>query len=136
MKALMKVAPASGLEIVDIQMPRIEHPDDVLFKVEYCAICVGEVKVYDWNDWAANDPTLQLPTVLGHEASGTVVEVGPGVTSVRPGDRIVNDPLIHCGRCRQCRAGFTTCARNARSTASGAEHSPSSRSCPRLWSGL
>jgi 2-desacetyl-2-hydroxyethyl bacteriochlorophyllide A dehydrogenase len=107
MKALMKVAPGPGLEIVEVPTPRIERPDDVLFKVEYCAICVGETKVYDWNRWAANDPTLQLPTVLGHEASGTVVDVGPGVKAVRPGDRIVNDPLIHCGRCRQCRAGFT-----------------------------
>ncbi len=103
----MKVAPEPGLQVVDIPMPRIERPDDVLFRVEYCAICVGETKVYDWNEWAANDPTLQLPTVLGHEASGTVVEVGRGVKAVRPGDRIVNDPLIHCGRCRQCRAGFT-----------------------------
>jgi threonine dehydrogenase-like Zn-dependent dehydrogenase len=107
MKALMKVTPEPGLRIMDIPMPRIERPDDVLFKVEYCAICVGETKVYDWNQWAANDQTLQFPTVLGHEASGTVVEVGPGVTAVRPGDRIVNGPLIHCGRCRQCRAGFT-----------------------------
>ena len=107
MKALMKVAPQPGLQVVDIPMPQIERPDDVLFKVEYCAICVGETKVYDWNEWAANDMTLQLPTVLGHEASGTVVEVGPGVKVVRPGDRIVNDPLIHCGRCRQCGAGFT-----------------------------
>ena len=107
MKALMKVAPGPGLQVIDVPVPRIERPDDVLFKVEYCAICVGETKVYDWNEWAANDKTLRLPTVLGHEASGTVVEVGPGVTVVRPGDRIVNDPLIHCGRCRPCGAGFT-----------------------------
>lgn len=106
MKALMKTRPAPGLEICDIPAPRIEHPDDVLFKVEYCAICVGETKVYDWNAWAANDSTLQLPTVLGHEASGVVVEVGPAVTQFKPGDRVVNDPLIYCGHCRHCRQGF------------------------------
>ncbi len=79
----------------------------MLFRVDACAICVGEVKVYDWDDWAANDKTLQLPTVLGHEAAGVVVEVGPAVTQFKPGDRIVNDPLIFCGHCRHCREGFT-----------------------------
>jgi threonine 3-dehydrogenase len=78
-----------------------------LFKVEYCAICVGETKVYDWTSWAATDKTLGLPTVLGHEASGVVVEVGPAVKNFKPGDRIVNDPLIYCGACRNCRDGFT-----------------------------
>jgi threonine 3-dehydrogenase len=107
MKALLKERPEPGLSCLDIPEPRIENPDDVKFKVEYCAICVGEVKVYDWNDWAANDKTLQLPTVLGHEASGVVVEVGPEVKDFKPGDRVVNDPLIYCGTCYQCRSGFT-----------------------------
>ena len=107
MKALVKERPEPGLSLLDIPMPEIISPDDVLFKVEYCAICVGEVKVYDWNDWAANDKTLQLPTVMGHEASGVVVAVGSDVKQFKPGDRIVNDSLIGCGYCRQCRAGFT-----------------------------
>ena len=112
MKALMKVRPERGLVYMDVEQPRIQNPDDVLFKVEYCAICVGETKVYDWNSWAANDKTLELPTVLGHEAAGVVVEVGPEVTQFKPGDRIVNDPLIYCGHCRQCREGFTNMCEN------------------------
>ena len=112
MKALMKVRPEPGLVYMDVEQPRIQNPDDVLFKVEYCAICVGETKVYDWNSWAANDKTLKLPTVLGHEAAGVVVEVGPAVTQFKPGDRIVNDPLIYCGHCRQCREGFTNMCEN------------------------
>ena len=107
MKALVKERPGPGLSLVEIDRPRIEHPDDVLFRVAYCAICVGEMKVYDWNEWAASDTTLQLPTVLGHEAVGIVEAVGSGVEAFQPGDRIVNDPLIYCGRCRQCREGFT-----------------------------
>jgi 2-desacetyl-2-hydroxyethyl bacteriochlorophyllide A dehydrogenase len=112
MKALMKVKPEPGLVYTDVELPRIQNPDDVLFKVVYCAICVGETKVYDWNSWAANDTTLVLPTVLGHEAAGVVVEVGPEVTQFKPGDRIVNDPLIYCGYCRQCREGFTNMCEN------------------------
>lgn len=112
MKALVKERAAPGLSLLDVERPRIEHPDDVLFKVEYCAICVGETKVYDWNAWAANDKALQLPTVLGHEAAGVVVEVGSAVRQFQPGDRIVNDPLIYCGHCRQCRSGFTNMCEN------------------------
>ena len=92
MKALVKERPEPGLSLLDIAMPELKSPDDVLFKVEYCAVCVGETKVYDWNDWAANDKTLQLPTVMGHEASGVVVAVGPAVRHFKPGDRIDQRP--------------------------------------------
>ena len=112
MRALMKERPAPGLTLVDIPRPSVLNPDDVLFKVEYCAICVGETKVYDWNEWAATDKTLSLPTVLGHEAVGVVVEVGPSVTQLRPGDRVVNDPLIYCGHCHQCHSGYTNMCEN------------------------
>ncbi len=105
MKALVKERPAPGLSLLEIEKPPIRNGDDVLFKVECCAICVGELKVYDWSEWAAADKTLELPTVLGHEASGVVVEVGAGVSAFRPGDRITVDPFIACGRCYQCRSG-------------------------------
>jgi len=112
MKALVKEYPKPGLSLLDIEKPKIKNPDDVLFEVKYCAICVGETKVYDWNEWAASDKTLQLPTVIGHEAVGLVVETGSGVGQFKPGDRIVNDPCIYCGHCRQCRSGFTNVCEN------------------------
>jgi threonine dehydrogenase-like Zn-dependent dehydrogenase len=62
MKALVKERPEPGLSYLDIPEPQILNHDDVKIKVEYCAVCVGETKVYDWNIWAANDTTLQLPT--------------------------------------------------------------------------
>lgn len=112
MKALVKEKPAPGLSLLEIKDPQIENPDDVLFKVEYCAICVGETKAYEWNEWAANDKTFRLPAVLGHEVSGIVVDVGSAVKRFKPGDRIVNDPLIYCGHCRTCRSGFTNMCEN------------------------
>ena len=45
------------------------------------------------------------PVVLGHEYSGVVVEVGEGVTSLRPGDHVTVDPNIYCGKCEYCRTG-------------------------------
>jgi 2-desacetyl-2-hydroxyethyl bacteriochlorophyllide A dehydrogenase len=107
MKALVKERPEPGLSLLDLKKPKIENPDDVLFRVEYCGICVGEVKVYDWSEWAASDSTLQLPTVLGHEVAAVIEEVGSGVQDFRPGDRITVDVFIHCGRCYQCRTGHS-----------------------------
>ena len=104
---LVKERPGPGLSLVEIDKPRIEQSNDVLFEVEYCAICTGELKVFDWDPWAQADTTIELPTVLGHEAVGTVVEVGSGVEGFGPGDRIVVDPLIYCGRCVHCRSGHT-----------------------------
>jgi threonine 3-dehydrogenase len=107
MKALLKEHPGPGLALREIDEPQVQEVDDVKFKVAYCAICVGETKVYDWNEWAASDTTLQLPTVLGHEVSAVVTEVGSAVKQFHPGDRITADPLIYCGRCYECRAGYT-----------------------------
>jgi 2-desacetyl-2-hydroxyethyl bacteriochlorophyllide A dehydrogenase len=107
MKALVKERPGPGLSLLDIEKPKIENPDDVLFKVEYCGVCVGEVKVYDWSEWAASDSTLELPTVMGHEVAAVVEEVGGGVKDFKAGDRITVDVFIHCGRCYQCRTGHS-----------------------------
>jgi len=112
MKALVKERPGPGLSLLDIEKPQIKNPDDVLFKVAYCGICVGEVKVYDWSDWAASDSTLELPTVMGHEVAAVVEEVGSGVTDFKPGDRVTVDVFIHCGRCYQCRTGHSNVCDN------------------------
>ena len=106
MQALVKEKPEPGLTCQEIDEPRIERPDEVLYDVSTCAICTGEMKVYEWGEWAAADTTIQLPTVLGHEAAGVVREVGSEVTRVSPGDRVVVDPIIGCGHCEHCRAGF------------------------------
>lgn len=105
MKALVKEHRKPGLSLLEIEKPEVQNVDDVQFKVEYCAICVGETKVYEWSEWAEADPTLELPTVLGHEVSGVVTEVGSDVKGFKPGDRICVDVNIYCGRCYQCRSG-------------------------------
>ena len=48
------------------------------------------------------------PIVMGHEGSGIVEKVGPGVTKVEPGDHIVCSFVPNCGRCRRCRTARTT----------------------------
>ncbi|MCI0545893.1 MAG: Zn-dependent alcohol dehydrogenase [Candidatus Rokubacteria bacterium] len=51
------------------------------------------------------DWTPPLPMVLGHEAAGVIEEVGPGVTSVKPGDHVIFSFRPHCGRCLYCSIG-------------------------------
>jgi (R,R)-butanediol dehydrogenase/meso-butanediol dehydrogenase/diacetyl reductase len=47
----------------------------------------------------------RAPIIMGHEFSGEVVEVGAGVTRVKPGDRVVVEPILACGHCDACRHG-------------------------------
>ena len=57
---------------------------------------------------------MPMPVVLGHEGSGTVEEVGPGVTNVNPGDRCIMSFVSNCGHCRMCRSGYPNiCDTNA-----------------------
>jgi L-iditol 2-dehydrogenase len=109
----MKVAYFTGLrqlEIRDAPQPRLERPDDVLLRIDRVGVCGSDVHYYLHG--RIGDQVLQYPATLGHECAGTVVEVGPAVDRVRPGDRVAVDPAIACGQCDQCRAGRpNTCRR-------------------------
>jgi threonine 3-dehydrogenase len=61
------------------------------------------MQIYKWAPRMAR--RMQLPRVLGHEASGIVDAVGPGVTRVKPGDHVSLESHIFCGECRPCRLG-------------------------------
>ncbi len=98
MKALL-LSEYSRLETVDLPLPR-PGPGEVLLRVEACGICGSDVHGYD-----GTSGRRIPPIVMGHEAAGTVVAVGPGVTKVHTGDRIAPDSTIYCGECEYCRRG-------------------------------
>ncbi|NLX96602.1 MAG: alcohol dehydrogenase catalytic domain-containing protein [Rhodopirellula sp.] len=111
----MRVAYFTGLRSIAIREqpePRIEQPADVLLRVDRVGVCGSDVHYY--TDGRIGDQILQLPATLGHECAGTVVEVGPGVERLQPGDRVAVDPAIACGRCDQCDAGRVNTCRNLR----------------------
>jgi NDMA-dependent alcohol dehydrogenase len=72
---------------------------EVTVKLAACGVC--------HSDLSATNGTLamQLPLVLGHEAAGEVVEVGPGVNGLKEGDHVVSSFIYMCGECRFCVAG-------------------------------
>lgn len=92
----------------DIRYEEIEKPTpkagEVLVKVKYTGICGSDVPR------VLGTACHYFPNVLGHEFSGTVAEVGEGVTSVKPGDRVAGVPLVPCMECDDCKRGdFSLC---------------------------
>jgi S-(hydroxymethyl)glutathione dehydrogenase / alcohol dehydrogenase len=88
-----------AIEDVDLAPP---GPGEVEVRLHASGVCRS-----DWNTVTGDTPS-PLPAVLGHEGAGIVAEVGPGVTSVAPGDHVVLSWLPACGRCRQCTSGRPT----------------------------
>ena len=72
---------------------------EVIVRVEACGVCHSDLSAADGSF------PVPVPIVLGHEAAGTVEEIGAGVTSVQPGDHVVLTPTPPCGRCYYCDRG-------------------------------
>ena len=72
---------------------------EVLIKVKYTGICGSDVPRVN------GDACHFFPNVLGHEFSGTVEEVGEGVTTLAAGDRVAGVPLVPCMKCEDCQKG-------------------------------
>ncbi|NMC83365.1 MAG: alcohol dehydrogenase catalytic domain-containing protein [Armatimonadetes bacterium] len=92
--------------------PRIENPNDVLLQVSTVGICGSDVHYYKTG--RIGSQVVEYPFPVGHEAAGTVLEVGSGVTRVRPGDRVAIDPAMPCFECDQCLAGRSHTCRKLR----------------------
>lgn len=78
--------------------PRIEHPGDVILRVTASAICGSDLHLY-----RGLVPDTRVGDTFGHEFGGVVEEVGPGVSTLRRGDRIIVPFNISCGACFYCR---------------------------------
>ncbi|MEM0065367.1 MAG: alcohol dehydrogenase catalytic domain-containing protein [Sulfolobales archaeon] len=82
----------------EIDVPKIGSKD-VLLKINLAGICGSDLEVF------RGKRTVRIPLVMGHEAVGTVVEVGKDVENLRVGDTVVIEPNIYCGKCYNCRKG-------------------------------
>jgi len=83
-------------------------PKEVLLEIQACGVCGSDMHFYetDDQDYVLYPGLTKFPTILGHEFSGKVVEVGAEVTLLRPGDMVTVEEMIWCGRCIPCRNGY------------------------------
>ena len=99
MKALL-LSEYSKLDVTT-EMPRpVPGPGELLISIAACGICGSDVHGYD-----GSSGRRIPPLVMGHEAAGTVAEVGTGVGQFAVGDRVTFDSTVYCGECDYCRAG-------------------------------
>jgi S-(hydroxymethyl)mycothiol dehydrogenase len=97
-QAVIARAKGAPVEIVTINVPD-PGPGEAVVKVQACGVCHTDLH---YREGGIND---DFPFLLGHEASGIVEAVGPGVTEVAPGDFVILNWRAVCGQCRACRRG-------------------------------
>ena len=102
MKAVYLHAPGD-LRIREEPVPRLGGPDEALIRVAAVGVCGSDCHFYSRG--RIGRFVVQEPIILGHECSGTVVEVGAEVEHLKPGDVVAVEPGVPCRRCRRCREG-------------------------------
>src|SRR5271168_5031379 len=90
---------ARFLHLQDVPPPDVGALD-VLIQVKACGICGSDVHGYD-----GSTGRRIPPIIMGHEAAGIVIRVGPEVSTVGAGDRVTFDSTVSCGTCSFCRTG-------------------------------
>jgi threonine 3-dehydrogenase len=86
MKALAKVRPEPGLELIEAPIPEA-GPEEVLIKVKRTAICGTDIHIWNWDEWAQK--TVPTPMITGHEFAGEIVEIGREVDrNLKVGQRV------------------------------------------------
>ena len=103
----MRLSPkANDMELVNTEEPKILKSTDVKVKVVYAGVCGGTDIKLKKVDVGGRFDKLKPPVILGHEASGYVVETGTDVKKTKIGDRVVYETTIDpCGSCRYCHSG-------------------------------
>lgn len=108
MKAVVFYGPGD-MRYEDIPKP-VPKEGEVLIKVKYASICGSDIEEYK-----IGSDRARPPLVFGHEFSGEVVEVGPGVSKERIGQRVSVNPILYCGKCYYCKKGLINLCNNRRS---------------------
>ncbi len=106
------VATAAGkplsIETVEVEPPR---PGEVLVEIKATGLCHTDAFTL-----SGADPEGLFPAILGHEGAGVVVEVGQGVTSLKPGDHVIPLYTPECRQCKSCLSGKTNLCTAIRAT--------------------
>lgn len=118
MRAALLIAPGQDLILADVDTARTLRADEVRVRTAAVGLCHSDLHVVDG---LVDRP---MPVVLGHEASGVVVDVGADVTAVAVGDHVVACFVVSCGVCRMCRAGRPAMCQDRAATMRRADEEP------------
>lgn len=99
MKALVYGGPGR-IAWTEVPLPQLEGPRDAIVQVDTVTICGTDLHIL-----AGDVPEVEQGRILGHEAVGTVLELGSAVTGLTEGDRVLISCISGCGRCPSCRTG-------------------------------
>ncbi|MBQ0991607.1 zinc-dependent alcohol dehydrogenase [Micromonospora sp. H61] len=112
-----------SVKVIDVPDPKIMNARDAIVRISTTAICGSDLHLYH-----GYIPAMRKGDILGHEFMGEVVEVGPQVRNLAPGDRVVVPFPIACGHCSSCQRGLYSVCENSNPNAGIAEkimgHSP------------
>lgn len=111
MRSIQLVAPHI-LEERSLPQTPDPGPGQVLVRIRAVGICGSDLHWY--LEGGIGSHRAAYPQVLGHEPTGEIVAVGPGVEQRRPGERVTLEPAVHCMHCEPCRQGNYNICRNSR----------------------
>lgn len=91
-----------NVQVTEEEDPKILKKDDIIVRITSTAICGSDLHLYQGS--------IPLPQgyIIGHEPMGIVEEVGPGVTNIKKGDRVVIPFTVACGHCQYCSSGLVS----------------------------
>jgi threonine dehydrogenase-like Zn-dependent dehydrogenase len=104
------------VQVENVPDPKILNRRDAIVRITSTAICGSDLHLYD-----GYVPTMKKGDILGHEFMGEVVETGPGVANLKPGDRVVVPFPIACGNCWSCAHELYSLCENSNPNAGMAE---------------
>lgn len=113
MRAALLTEARKPIEIVENLEVIEPRAGEVRVNVKYCGLCNSDL------GYVTGKTPLMQPMVPGHEASGVVESVGPGVTHLQPGDHVVLTPCAPCGNCYYCQRDQQNLCTNSMSILSG-----------------
>ena len=104
MRAVVKLRPERGCDLVTDREEPALRPGEVRVQVAAASVCGTDAAFFESGN-AGGDLGMTLPRTMGHEVSGTVVEIGPHTTGLPLGARVALETHLHCGHCFFCRSG-------------------------------
>jgi L-iditol 2-dehydrogenase len=106
----MKLTGIRKMEMKEVPEPVLVKPNDVKIRMSVMGICGSDIHYYTQGNIGSQK--VIYPFTIGHEGAGVVVETGPGVKRVKPGDLIAIEPAMPCWKCDQCLEGRHHTCRN------------------------